>query len=349
MAVMALMLWLPVMVQSLLSGGDPTQLVVTTAGHGSSSASSHHHQHHTNSNNTDSTGTLPVLLTAIPFTCAAVLTTTLGAVAQHTGQPLVYNFSMNLLGGTAFLVFPFVVHANRVAGFIMLTCALACGYASSPHPMSALTQITARALADHDADSSHLKPCDGGGSVPGDAQGNALGLPLYNTVAMLGGFFGPYALGVAVERLGGFSAGAIAMGVCMLAAGVAVMLLWCCHRPTRTAGAFASSSSGARGSGWLNTRRRHRTSASAASASLELQCHRSVVPRRSSPSSSSVGGGAKGVVLKGDAEQEQQLLLSREAVVVGDDDGSPWREGGAHIGGSPRVRLAAHHRHQSAV
>lgn len=212
---MALMLWLPVMVQSLLSGGDPTQLVSTTQ-HGKTAHSAA----------VDTTGTLPVLLTAIPFTCAAVLTTGFGALAQRTGRPLVYNFTPNLIGGSACVAFPWVVHQNRIAGFFMLTVALACGYSSSPHPMTAITQITAATAAKHGLSRGQDH------ATPADAQGTALALPLYNTVAMLGGFFGPWLLGVAVERLGGFGAGTVAMGACMLAAGCSVLLLWCLHPPT---------------------------------------------------------------------------------------------------------------------
>jgi len=212
---MALMLWLPVMVQSLLSGGDPTQLVSSTQ-----------HGNKAHSAAADTTGVLPVLLTAVPFTCAAVLTTGLGVLAQRTGRPLVYNFTPNLIGGSACVAFPWVVHQNRLAGFAMLTVALACGYSSSPHPMTAITQITAATAAKRGLSRGRDH------ATPADAQGTALALPLYNTVAMLGGFFGPWLLGVAVERLGGFGAGTVAMGACMLAAGCLVLLLWCLHPPT---------------------------------------------------------------------------------------------------------------------
>jgi hypothetical protein len=226
---MALMFWLPVMVNSLLSGGDPTQLAGSS--HPGSTA-----QHSTpgHSNSSDSTGALPVLLTAIPFTCAAVTTTTLGALAQRTGRPLVYNFVTNLVGGAAFLVFPWAVHANRVTGFIMLTVALACGYASSPHPVTAITQIVSNNLASQQV--YHCTPTASSVQPPSGSSGTALALPIYNTVAMLGGFFGPWLLGVAVECLGGFSAGSVAMGVCMVAAGVLVWLLLCLHAPTARAG-----------------------------------------------------------------------------------------------------------------
>ena len=318
MAVMALMLWLPVMVQSLLSGDDPTQLVSSTQ-HGSS------HNTLNSSGTSSSTGTLPVLLTAIPFTCAALLTTCLGAVAQRTGRPLVYNFTPNLIGGAAFLAFPWVVHHNRIAGFVTLTVALACGYASSPHPMTALTQITAGVLAEDAA-------AAGAGNVtgPSNAQGTALALPAYNTVAMLGGFFGPWLLGVFVEQLGGFSAGAIAMGICMLAAGVCVLLLWCLHAPTAAAGVYVPCTN----------------------ASVELGGHASA----SSPASDGGGvsrlrvlsgtgrAGGNGssarwkAVPKEDGEEpaeEEQLLVEAAAVGVSHDaDLQVLREGS-----SPRMRL----------
>lgn len=330
MAVMALMLWLPVMVQSLLSGGDPTQLVSsskqTSAQHSMPDHSSH-----------DSTGTLAVLLTAIPFTCAAVLTTTLGAVAQRTGRPLVYYFTPNFIGGTAFLVFPWVVHASRVAGFAMLTIALACGYASSPHPMTAITQIVAGTLAEQRATSSMAQPH--GGTAADDAQGTALPLPMYNTVAMLGGFFGPWLLGVAVERLGGFSAGAVAMGVCMLSAGAAVFLLWRLHPPTAAAGRYVRCGGvpSSRCCTELAQQGREHAVAVDPCASSATVCRR---PSDSAGRGKQTAAGSMGrlkLLKSSGALREQERLLPGGAAdeCVAHDAQLPARRDG----GSPRVRL----------
>lgn len=334
MAVMALMLWLPVMVQSLLSGGDPTQLV----------SSQHSSAQHSSGDN--GAGTLAVLLTAIPFTCAAVLTTSLGALAQRTGQPLVYYFTSNFLGGTAFALFPWVVHASRVAGFGMLTVALACGYASSPHPMAAITQIVAKRSAGHGVNPKHTAAsAPRRRAAPRDAQGTALALPLYNTVAMAGGFPGPWLLGVAVERLGGFSAGAVAMGVCMLAAGTAVMLVWALHAPTAAAGrrvcddSSRAYTSGAGGCVELAQQRGTEAAGVALSAAVAGVCRRL---------SESGGRGKKAaarlqLLKSGGAATEQQHLLARDDAVgvVGVEEcftrdvELPAR----HAGSSPRVRL----------
>jgi hypothetical protein len=210
------MLFLPIMIQSLLSGGDPTQLVAASA----------------DSHSSGSTGTLPVLLSAIPFTCAAVLTTALGAAAQRTGQPLVYYFSSACVGGAAFAAFPLLVRHSRVLGFCMLAVALAAGYASSPHLPAAITQLLAARAGQAAAEAGHERP--GAASHQAEAQAacaSALALPLYNSVAMLGGFVGPWLLGILLERSGGFSSGAFVFGGCQLAAGGMILLLWWLQRP----------------------------------------------------------------------------------------------------------------------
>jgi hypothetical protein len=332
---MALMLWLPVMVQSLLSGGDPTQRVSNQHSSSAQHSSSDH-----------GTGTLAVLLTAIPFTCAAVLTTSLGALAQRTGQPLVYYFTSNFFGGTAFALFPWMVHASRVAGFGMLTVALACGYASSPHPMAAITQIVAKRSTEpgvHPTDRLAGPPRHR--TAPRDAQGTALALPLYNTVAMAGGFPGPWLLGIAVERFGGFSAGAVAMGVCMLTAGMAVMLLWALHAPTAAAGRRACNensnsairTSGAGGCVELSQQR------GADATGAGVSSHVAGVCRRLSESG---GRGKKTAAARlqllkssSGATAEQQQLLGRADAVGVDECLAHDAELPARLAGSsPRVR-----------
>lgn len=335
MAVMALMLWLPVMVQSLLSGGDPTQLV----------SSQHSLAQHSSGDH--GTGTLAVLLTAIPFTCAAVLTTSLGALAQRTGQPLVYYFTSNFFGGTAFALFPWVVHASRVAGFGMLTVALACGYASSPHPMAAITQIVAKKSAEPGVDpTDRLAGPPRHRTAPRDAQGTALALPLYNTVAMAGGFPGPWLLGIALERFGGFSAGAVAMGVCMLTAGMAVMMLWALHAPTAAAGRRAcaeGSSSAIRTSGSggcveLSQQRGMEASGVGVSSHVAGVCRRL---------SESGGRGKKTAAARlqllksssGATTEQQQLLGRADAVAVDECLAHDAELPARRTGSSPRARL----------
>lgn len=337
---MALMLWLPVMVNSLLSGGDPTQL----AAHPSSYTTHTAHTASPSHSDDDNTGTLAVLLTAIPFSCAAVLTTGLGAVAQHTGNPLVYNFVPNLIGGAAFLAFPWLVHANRVAGFVALSIALASGYASSPHPMAALSQITSQALAQQREAASLPGDSRGRASASAsDAQGIALALPMFNTIAMTGGFFGPWLLGVAIERLGGFGAGAVAMGVSMLASGVAVLLLWCLHAPTAAAGRKSSGDvagdSSQHGSDASSTELMHQARREASTGSDLVGVLRTGEAR-------GMGRGLRGSMRRkekeDDAAAEQEQLLRGVARVSGDAAEGVSRDAdvlACREGSSPRVRF----------
>jgi ACS family tartrate transporter-like MFS transporter len=51
------------------------------------------------------------------------------------------------------------------------------------------------------------------------------GLALVNSIGNLGGFLGPYAVGYIKDLTGSFSAGLITLGVCLLSAGVIVLIL----------------------------------------------------------------------------------------------------------------------------
>jgi hypothetical protein len=185
------MMWLPVMVQSLLSGADPMQL----AGSSSSSSSSE--------GNADpsSTGISAVLLSAIPFTSAALAVTFFGHHAQRTGKPPLWYFIICCwIGGVSLVGFHWLVEWSRVLGFCCLILTLSCAFAASPHPPTVVAKLTIGPAA-------------------------ALALPLYNSVAMMGGFFGPALMGWFVQHLGGFGAATAVLGGSMVLAGFLALLL----------------------------------------------------------------------------------------------------------------------------
>jgi hypothetical protein len=203
--------------------------------------------------------------------------------------------------------------------------------------MTAITQIVAGTLKKQRVASSMSHRH--GKTAAGDAQGTALALPMYNTVAMLGGFFGPWLLGVAVERLGGFSAGAVAMGVCMLSAGAAVFLLWCLHPSTAAAGRYVRCDN-ARA---LNCRtelarqgREHAT-VDACVADATGVCMRSSDSAGRGLQAAAGSTGRLKLPRSSGASREQEQLLSDSDVdeCVAHDAQLPTRR----EGGSPRVRL----------
>ncbi|KAI8472493.1 MAG: major facilitator superfamily domain-containing protein [Monoraphidium minutum] len=195
MANMALMAWLPVMVEALLSGDDPTRIAAakrgsSTAAEGGAAAGG--------------TGAAAVLLSAIPFSCAAVASTAIGARMQRLGRPLRHAAALNLGGGASLFAFHWVVRASRPLGFACLAATLSCAYAAAPAGPILVAQLAAAG--------------PGGGPGGGAA---ALALPLYNSAAMFGGFLGPAALGALAQRLGGdFGLATAALGGCMAAAGL---------------------------------------------------------------------------------------------------------------------------------
>lgn len=179
------------MVQALLSGADPLQLAGnkggTTGGAQEGSADSN-------------TGVTAVLLSAIPFTCAAAAITYSGHHAQRTGRPLWHIIVPCFIGGFAFMSFHWVVVWNGVLGFCCLVITSSCAFAASPHAPAVVAKLTV-----------------GPASV--------IALPCYNSVGMLGGFAGPSIMGFFVQHLGGFSAATAVMGGCMVLSGLLVLLL----------------------------------------------------------------------------------------------------------------------------
>ena len=196
MANMALMAWLPIMVESLLSGGDPTQLAAAKATRGHAGAG-------VPGPAPGGTGAAAVLLAAAPRPAAAAATALAGAAVQRTGRPLLYLAAFNWAGGAAFVSFRWAVRASRAAGFACLVATLACAYAAAPSAPVVVATLTA--------------------GPGGEA---ALAMPLFNSIAMLGGFLGPSAMGVLTQRLGGdFGAATSLLGCCMLVAGAGAAAL----------------------------------------------------------------------------------------------------------------------------
>jgi MFS family permease len=207
---MALMMWLPVMVQSLLHGGDPTELAARlhSTGHNGSTttappppppAAGGKH----NSESRIETGTAAVLLTAVPFTAAAVATALIGRHAERTGESLLYVAVPGLLGGGSFILFHWLVKMSRTLGFACLVLTMACGYAAAPVALTLVTKLSSGMNA------------------------TGLALPLFNTVTNLGGFLGPSIMGFTAERFGGFGVATTVLGGSMTLAGILAAVLRC--------------------------------------------------------------------------------------------------------------------------
>lgn len=194
------MMWLPVMVHALLSGGDP--LKMATQQHPSNESSSSSHAATSEGSLAADTGVMAVLLSAIPFSVAAVAVTLSGFAAQRTGRPLVFIIIPNFIGGISFICFHQVVTWSRTAGFMCLVITLSCAYVASPHAPTIIARLTAGPAA-------------------------AVAMPCFNSVAMLGGFIGPSIMGFLVQRLGGFTVASTVMGGSMIFAGCMAVVLQC--------------------------------------------------------------------------------------------------------------------------
>src|SRR5262249_21178711 len=54
----------------------------------------------------------------------------------------------------------------------------------------------------------------------------AVGIALINSIANIGGFFGPYSLGGIIKKTGSFSGGLAVAGISLLASATLVLMLW---------------------------------------------------------------------------------------------------------------------------
>lgn len=222
MANMALMAWLPIMVEALLSGGDPTHIAAKGGAAGGG------HAGEGPAGSARASGAAAALLSAIPFTCAAAMSAAAGAAVQRTGRPLLYLSVLNWAGGAAFMAFGWAVAASRALGFCCLVVTLSCAYAAAPSAPVVVARLTS-----------------------GPNGGAALAMPLFNSVAMLGGFLGPSLMGVLTQRArGDIGAATAPLGACMFAAGVAAAALErAMLRDPRTRGAVCAKAEGQAGPG----------------------------------------------------------------------------------------------------
>ncbi len=137
-------------------------------------------------------------ITAIPYVAAAVAMLAVGASSDRTGERFWHVALPSFIGAAGFAASAFLL--SPVPGMIALTIA-AMGDLSTRGPFWALPP---RFLA-----------------------GSALaaGIALINTMGSLGGFVGPYAVGLVREATGGFAGGMLFLSGLLVMAGIVTLLL----------------------------------------------------------------------------------------------------------------------------
>jgi len=144
-------------------------------------------------------GTFEVsMISALPYVVASIGMIVIGTSSDRSGERLLHLAIPTALGGVAFIASAYLV--SPVLGLMALAVA-AVGNTSTRGPFWALPTrfLTGRVAA--------------------------AGIALINTVASIGGFVGPYAIGFLRDFTHSFAAGLVFLGVLMLIGAVAALML----------------------------------------------------------------------------------------------------------------------------
>lgn len=143
---------------------------------------------------------LPVILTCIPYTLAAVSCWGIAHSSQKRKELYFHTALPAIVGGVFFVLFPFLSRVSMAAGFASLVL-VAVTAACSIGPKTAIVhRITA-----------------------GSSQ--VIGMPFYNSIIVLGGFAGPYITGIMVQKTGNFAGASLIFGVFLLIVGSLIIVL----------------------------------------------------------------------------------------------------------------------------
>jgi ACS family tartrate transporter-like MFS transporter len=138
------------------------------------------------------------MISAIPYAAAAIGMVVIGMHSDRTGERFLHIAVPSTIGAIGFTASAFLL--SPVPGMIALTVA-AIGDLGSRGPFWALP----------------------GRFLAGSA--SAAGIALINTVGSLGGFVGPYAVGLVKSATGGFTGGLLLLALLLLASAIGTMCL----------------------------------------------------------------------------------------------------------------------------
>jgi ACS family tartrate transporter-like MFS transporter len=173
-----MLFWVPTLVDAIVYGGD----IDVAAGGASREAKSRAR-----------TGSKAVLLSAVPFVCAALCSVWLGRRSQARCEKALHVAVPYAACALLFFLFPIAATLSSVWGFICLTAVV-----TTLNGANAVLNSFASSIA------------------RGPAQ--PLSLALYNAVGNLGGIVGPWLIGAVVHHTGVYTAAMQVLGVLVAAA-----------------------------------------------------------------------------------------------------------------------------------
>lgn len=139
-----------------------------------------------------------VLLSAIPFAAASIFHVANAAHSQRTGERRMHIAVVWVTGAVALALMPVASSLGSVPAFLALTIA----HVGVNGANGCQTGWVASCFAGSD---------------------RALGLALYNMLGNIGGFLGPFVVGLLYDATGGYDVAMVIMATCLLAAAVMVL------------------------------------------------------------------------------------------------------------------------------
>lgn len=217
-ALVGILFWAPIIVDSIIKGSSidmtASSQALAVKGHGHRGLAAvaaafgkarGKHKGSRSSAAAGDKGVTAVLLTSIPFVCAAVSAVMLGHRSQQQREKCGHVAVPYAVATVLFLLFPYIVSIGGTVTFISLTLAVTMLTA----PNAILNSLAASVSA---------------------GRSSALGLALYNAVGNVGGLFGPWLIGKVVQGTGLY---AVALQVLGLMIGAAAGMCWWMHRHWR--------------------------------------------------------------------------------------------------------------------
>ncbi|KAL6757387.1 major facilitator superfamily domain-containing protein [Haematococcus lacustris] len=145
-------------------------------------------------------GVRAALLTSVPFAAAAAMSFWVAHRSQREGERILHVGLPFLLCGLAFMTFPLLAAASPVAGFLCVSAGIMGVYSGSAPSLALLNELAA-------------------------GPGLVVALPLYNAVGNLGGFIGPYVVGLLLASTHSFAYPTLLMGASLACAGLLMLLM----------------------------------------------------------------------------------------------------------------------------
>eukprot|EP00878_Enallax_costatus_P009688 GHUV01010120.1.p1 GENE.GHUV01010120.1~~GHUV01010120.1.p1 ORF type:complete len:437 (+),score=77.59 GHUV01010120.1:96-1406(+) len=144
---------------------------------------------------------LPIILTCVPYLAGALAAGIVAASSQRRKEAYYHSALSMLSAGVFFVLFPVLAKVHIIAGFACLVLVASAGSAAVPPKISLVAHASR-----------------------GPSQ--VIGMPLYNSISVLGGFVGPFATGAIVQTSGGgFTVVSIIMGAIIFTCGLLIIAL----------------------------------------------------------------------------------------------------------------------------